>query len=241
MDRRSLIFGGFLGLPWWGRSKEIAACGARFAVLRKGSSRRRYLFIHGDETTARDCLAAHLAQHEGLGYSVLNNKRTITAPNGLLFDPNRMFSAAGLQRNVERLNPKADMAARQAVLALVARDRDRFVKRLLPPAQGLLVALHNNARGYTVQTEVPISEQVKLNAPTNPHEFLLCTDPADFAKVATSPFNVVLQNKPGGEDDGSLSRLMAVRGVRYINIEAGIGKAAEQKAMLDWVQANLPA
>ena len=43
----------------------------------------------------------------------------------------------------------------------------------------------------------------------------------------------------GGEEDGSLSRLMAKRGIRYVNIEAGIGKAAEQKAMLDWVRSNL--
>lgn len=32
---------------------------------------------------------------------------------------------------------------------------------------------------------------------------------------------------------------MAKRGIRYVNIEAGIGKAAEQKAMLDWAQSHL--
>ena len=48
MERRS-----FLALPWFGRRKEINACGARFRVIRRGSTARRYLFIHGDETTAR--------------------------------------------------------------------------------------------------------------------------------------------------------------------------------------------
>ncbi|MCX6607310.1 MAG: hypothetical protein NTV52_27515 [Acidobacteria bacterium] len=234
MERRS-----FLALPWFGRRKEIKACGARFRVIRRGSTARRYLFIHGDETTARDALAAHLTAHDGIGYSVLNGKRTITGAHGMVYDPNRMFSEEGLRRNLDRLNPKAEDWQKRAVLEIVAQDRESFVRRLTPPGKGLLVALHNNARGYSVKDEVAISEEVSLQDEAHLHEFLLCTDPGDFAKLKTSPFNVVLQGKPGGEEDGSLSRLMAKRGIRYVNIEAGIGKAAEQKAMLDWVQSNL--
>jgi len=235
MERRS-----FLALPWFGRRKEIKACGASFRVIRRGGTARRYLFIHGDEVTAQGVLAAHLALHDGLGYSVLNSKRTITAASGVVYDPNRMFSEEGLRRNLDRLNPTAEEWAKRAVLEIVAKDRARFVRRLTPPGKGLLVALHNNARGYSVKDEVAISEEVSLKDEAHPHEFLLCTDPVDFAKLKASPFNVVLQGKPGGEEDGSLSRLMATRGIRYVNIEAGIGKASEQKAMLDWVQANLP-
>ena len=235
MERRS-----FLALPWFGRRKEVKACGASFRVIRRGSTARRYLFIHGDEVTARDALAAHLALHDGVGYSVLNSKRTITAASGVVYDPNRMFSEEGLRRNLDRLNPTAEEWAKRSVLEIVAKDRERFLRRLTPPGKGILVALHNNARGYSVKDEVAISEEVSLKDEAHPHEFLLCTDPGDFAKLKASPFNVVLQGKPGGEEDGSLSRLMAKRGIRYVNIEAGIGKAAEQKAMLDWVQANLP-
>jgi hypothetical protein len=49
----------------------------------------------------------------------------------------------------------------------------------------------------------------------------------------------VLQNKPQGVEDGSLSRTAVRLGIRYVNIEAALGHAAEQKAMLDWVVANL--
>ena len=40
-------------------------------------------------------------------------------------------------------------------------------------------------------------------------------------------------------DDGSLSRLCAREGARYVNIEAGLGQEAKQKAMLAWVEQAL--
>lgn len=50
----------FLALPWFGRRKEIKACGASFRVIRRGNTARRYLLLHGDEVTAREVLAAQL-------------------------------------------------------------------------------------------------------------------------------------------------------------------------------------
>ena len=41
------------------------------------------------------------------------------------------------------------------------------------------------------------------------------------------------------EDDGSLSRLCATRGVRYVNIEAALGNAEAQQRMLDWIERVL--
>jgi hypothetical protein len=46
----------------------------------------------------------------------------------------------------------------------------------------------------------------------------------------------VLQIAGPKEDDGSLSRLAAARRVRYVNIEAPLGGAAEQRRMLDFVE-----
>jgi hypothetical protein len=72
--------------------------------------------------------------------------------------------------------------------------------------------------------------------PDRPREFILCTDPRDYARLATGPFNVVLQNVAPKEDDGSFSRLAAARRVRYVNIEAPLGSAAEQARMLAFVE-----
>ena len=79
-----------------------------------------------------------------------------------------------------------------------------------------------------------------MPAPGEPNDFMLCTDVNDFALLRQSPFNVVLQNEAKGEDDGSLSRLAASRRIRYVNIEAAMGRDAAQRAMLEWVETHLP-
>ena len=109
---------------------------------------------------------------------------------------------------------------------------------LLPPRGGLLVALHNNSEGYSVKDEVPISEETSLRQPDDPHAFFLCTDARDFAVLKSSPYNVVLQHAPK-DDDGSLSRLAAARGVRYVNLEVALGSADRQREMLRWMEWNL--
>jgi len=113
------------------------------------------------------------------------------------------------------------------------------VRALLPPAGGLLIALHNNSEGYSVRDEVPISDKVSLADEANPHEFFLCTQSQDYEKLSGSPYNVVLQNTAPPDDDGSLSRLSAIRGVRYVNLECALGKSARQKEMLEWADTRL--
>ena len=121
---------------------------------------------------------------------------------------------------------------------ILDRNREKLVRALLPTPGGLLVALHNNSQGYSVLDEVPISDQAALNDSAHPHDFLLCTQPPDFERLARSPYNVVLQNLAPKEDDGSLSRLAARRGLRYINIEAAQGNFQKQSEMLDWLTAK---
>ena len=71
------------------------------------------------------------------------------------------------------------------------------------------------------------------------HEFFLCTDARDFAVLKTSPYNVVLQANGPKDDDGSLSRLAAKRGFRYVNLEATLGQTEKQREMLNWLEWNL--
>ena len=69
---------------------------------------------------------------------------------------------------------------------------------------------------------------------------LLCTDPADYAILAQSAYNVVLQHNKPEADDGSLSHLAARRGVRYLNLEVRLGDADRQMEMLRWANGSLP-
>jgi len=227
-------------LPFWPfRSSTQKIGGVRFDIIRRGRSTHRYFHVHGNETTARELLYEHMRKFKGTGFTVQSLERQV-ALGALEIDPNRMFSREGAEKNLRRVNRNYSEAAMQNALLYLERDRPKFVKAILPPEGGLLIALHNNGPGYSVQTEVPISDEVSLADPQNPREFMLAVNRDDFAILKTSPFNVVLQDKAPPDDDGSLSRLCTKLGVRYVNIEARLGNLEAQRRMLEFIETKLP-
>jgi hypothetical protein len=239
LSRRDFIAASvFSWFPFF-RRKHISLAGARFRIIRNGNSKHRYLLIHGNEETAREVLTRHMQAHEGIAFIIQNHTRNIPIEGGQI-DPNRMFSRTGAEASLKRLNADWNPEKIQSALAILDRGRDKLVKALLPPPGGVIIALHNNSEGYSVTDEQPISDSASLREPANPHAFYLCTSPADFEILATGPYNVVLQHDGPKEDDGSLSRLAAARGIRYVNLEVSLGHAGRQKEMLDWLEWNLP-
>lgn len=242
--RQFLAAGAGLGLALG--SSSAAAIGGGSAKLagiqfdRRSTGRSadwRYLLIHGDESTARQVLNEHTSGR-GPALLVRGQTRTVELFGGRL-DPNRMFSNEGAEANLRRLNPGWTDGQVLSAVTYLGAHRHELVNKLLPPAGGLLVAMHNNQRGYTMKTEIPISEEVALNDPDHPEDFGLCVDPGDFARVRGGKYNFVLQSRPKGRDDGSLSRLASRLGVRYLNLEARLGNLEKQKAMLEWVEGVL--
>ena len=225
----------FLGLGWfpWLAPRHIGLAGARFRILRNGRSQRRYLRIHGNEETARRVLERHMETHEGIAY-VIESRTRVVAVESLRLDPNRMFSREGAEANLKALNPGAAAEQVRRALGVLDRGREKLVRALTPPKGGVTIALHNNSSGYSVAAEVPISDRSSLRQPGIPHAFFLCTDPRDFEVLKTSPYNVVLQQH--GPEDGSLSRLAAARGFRYVNLEVAAGEAERQWEMLNWLE-----
>jgi hypothetical protein len=151
-----------------------------------------------------------------------------------------MFSRAGAEANLKTLNPEWTEEQLSAALAVLDHGRPHLVKALLPHDRRLLIALHNNSEQYSVNDEVPISDATSIREPDNPHAFFLCTDPGDFKLLSESAYNVVLQQKKPQADDGSLSRLAAERGVRYVNLEVRMGNRDRQAEMLRWADFILP-
>ena len=234
--REFLIAAGFL--PFFGSHNRVTMAGISFRIVRRGSSPHRYLHIHGNETTARDVAMELVNAHGGTALLIQSNERYVPLRDGRI-DPNRMFSSEGASRNLRMLNPGwSEAQIANGALAL-SRDRHKFLKVIRPPAGGRIVALHNNSSGYSVESEVAISDRTSLKDEKNPHEFFLATDPRDYEKLAASPFNVVLQNTAPKDDDGSLSRLAAKLGIRYINLECGLGKIERQRELLGWLEENL--
>jgi hypothetical protein len=238
--REFLAYGSIFGFGWFPffRPKRISLAGATFRIIRNGRSKRRYLLIHGNEETAREVLTRHMESHEGIAFVIQNHTRNVTADAGQL-DPNRMFSRVGAEASLRRLNPDWPPERIQPALGQLDRGREKLVRALLPPRGGLLVALHNNSAGYSVEDEEAISDAKSIREPANPHAFFLCTDPDDYRLLSASAYNVVLQQHGPTEDDGSLSRLAAARGVRYVNLEVAIGESSRQKEMLDWMERTL--
>ena len=227
----------FLALGWfpWLSRRHISLAGARFRILRTGHSKRRYLRIHGNEETARQVLERHMETHEGTAY-VMESRTRLVAVESLRLDPNRMFSRVGAEANLKLLNPGVAPVRVESALHVLDRGRERLVRALSPPKGGLTIALHNNGPGYSVVDEAPIGDQTSLREPGNPRAFFLCTDPWDFEVLKTSPYNVVLQQHRPKQDDGSLSRLAAARGFRYVNLEVAAGQAERQREMLNWLE-----
>lgn len=219
---------------------------ARFRVQRgnsqtaHGADARRYLHIHGNETTARVVLAKHVARRAGVAVFVEGGTRAIEV-EGLALDPNRMFSPVGAEASLRRLNPRVGQAAISRALERLRRELPALLSVVLPASGGLLISVHNNSQGYNIQEEIPLSEQHHLPVPGEPNNFFLATHEQDYAALARGPYNAVLQMNPAGPDDGSLSRLCALRGIRYVNLEVILGAAERQREMLLWLDDALPA
>jgi hypothetical protein len=236
LNRREFLYA-LAWFPFFWRRRSIELAGIRFRIVRHGHSSRRYLHIHGNENTAREVLLRHMRTHAGIAYLIQSTTRNVEIEGGQL-DPNRMFSRVGAEKNLRMLNPQWPPDRLEKALNRLDRGRDKFVRHLFPPPGGLLIALHNNAE-YSVKDEVSASDRVALSDPDHPHDFCLCTSPADFEIIAKSPYNVVLQNTAPAEDDGSLSRLAAKRNIRYVNIEASHGNFDKQAAILEWLDTHL--
>jgi hypothetical protein len=217
--------------------KPLTIGGIRFDVEENGGSKRRYLHIHGNESTARDVLKEHLKSHKGLYYFVVSDKRYVPVGDCVI-DPNRMFTDTGARKSLERWNKAKTPAQIDAALALLAKDRDAFVKAVTPPKGGLLIAMHNNSEGYSIKDEIAISDKVHMPEEASPRDFMLVTNEKDFEKITKGPYNACLQ-KTIRTDDGSFSVLANSRAIRYVNIEAALGNYAKQKAMIGFLDQVL--
>ena len=234
MERRSFLLG---WVPAFFHRPQVDLSGIHFRVIRHGHSPRRFLVIHGDEDTARDVLTSYMRDNPGVAYIVTGKTREVEI-KGAKIDPNRMFSDEGARASLRSLNPNIGPEPLVAVLDYLDREREKLLRHLIPDKGSRLFALHNN-RDYSVRDELAASDRTSIKQPDQPRNFFLCTDPKDYGVLQQSPFNVVLQNKPD-PDDGSLSRLAARRGFRYINLECAIGEYAAQLERVRWLDEHLP-
>ena len=218
----------------------VDIAGIQFKVIKNGESNRRFIWIHGDEKTAAILLKRHLKDNYGTGFLIENNKREVYI-NDYMMDPNRIFSKAGIEKNLIKLNGNISKTAIDEMVSLIANDKDKFFDIITPPNGGLLIALHNNLHAYTIDDEIPLSTEISLKNNEHPHHhnFFICTNRNDYNLLSKSPYNVVLQETDPEEDNGSLSWFANRKGVRFINIETRLGYLSTQTKMLQYIEDHL--
>ena len=216
----------------------VEFAGARFTFYQNGDSPNKYIWIHGDEQTAKLALTHHFEKYGGIAFFIESETREIPFESTII-DPNRIFSRNGAYYALRKFKPGWERGTLKIALDEIDREREHFLDVLMPNKNGMLISLHNNFRGYNVNKEKGNSQRISIKKDENPRDFIICTDESDFEILSNSPYNVVLQNKIPEKDDGSLSWEALRRNVRYLNIETRLGYLSKQKAMLKYIEENL--
>jgi hypothetical protein len=220
------------------QNDKVQIATIQFKVIQNGDSDRRYIWLHGDEQTARMALENHMKKNQGKAFLVEGILRESEFYGGII-DPNRIFSSLGAKANIQKYNPRWTSTQKAQRLLTIDTDRKIFFKNIFPKNGELLIALHNNYKGYNINKELGRSDAKSIKKDQNPRDFFICTNRLDFEILSQSPFNVVLQEKSPKKDDGSLSWAAIRNDISYINIETRLGWLSQQKRMLNYIEKNL--
>ena len=220
------------------QKSHITFLGTDFNVIQNGDTPNRYIWLHGDEQTARMALEHHVNRYGGIAFFIQSKTREIPFESTMI-DPNRIFSRKGTYHALRKFKPDWQPGNLKKALDNIDMERDNFLEILMPSKSGVLISVHNNFRGYNVYMEKDKSQKVSIKSDQNPRDFIICTNSNDYESLSDGPFNIVLQNIFPDNDDGSLSWEALRRGVRYLNIETRLGYLTQQKKMLSFVESNL--
>ena len=209
-----------------------------------GNSKIVYINVHENEQTSVAAAKEVLGKNVGIlielkskgerliSFSLNNTRYT--------FDPNRIFSAAGIRSTLLEYGPCDPQAE-----SLVAQLAGAIIHTILSCGPAFIVALHNTTGDYSIDNYSfgGRLEQDKSQVFVNPlharTELFFTTDSEAFEIIKAGGYNVVLQNNDSVTDDGSLSVYCADHELRYINIEALHGRMLEQMEMIAFIHSAL--
>lgn len=209
-----------------------------------------YVNLHENETDSVAAARKVIAKKGGrLVLLKQNGKRNITFTlNGVLytFDPNRMFSNAGIKGTLKPYNK----VGAGVVRGLARAVHDAIILR--EGKKGVVVGLHNNSDSIEYSTEEysldsymydPVYmkgvAQLHLSKKKDRDDFFYTTFSSLYTRLAKKGFSVVLEGK-GVVDDGSLSVFARKHRIPYVNVEAQKGHRAEQRRMIDALTSVYP-
>ena len=150
------------------------------------------------------------------------------------FDPNRMFTAVGVDTTLARRG-RLTPAAHQAVSAFA----DSVLALIGFYDLSTIITVHNNTdERYSAREYMeagPYAQDarfVHVAAGSDADDFFFVTTEELYNDLRDAGFNVVMQDNALVTDDGSLSVLAGQAGIPYVNAEAQHGHFEEQRRML---------
>lgn len=198
--------------------------------LEKRGPGKAFVHLHQDEVTALKAAQMVIHSQGGTLLTLIHTgKRNIVFhlnQQRYEFDPNRIFTDAGIQKTLRQFGPYS-IAAHHTVKRLAEAIKQRLPK-------GKIIAVHNN-RSYSLKDYLPghlLASDARALYYSDKHHyrnFYLTTQKTDYLRLKRLKFNGILQAK-NATDDGSLSIYLAHRA--YINVEAGYDQLSAQIKML---------
>lgn len=194
--------------------------------------------LHDNETTSVQAAKAILEESGGTLIKIDNNHQRVIRFKfkGVYysFDPNRMFSSAGIEQTLHDNNRRMNKEA--------AAEIEKFAQQLIelfPDSTSCIIALHNNTEeAYSIKSYLPGHEreldakEVYADSLQDVDDIILTTDSLLFRKMADNHYNSIWQDNEKAKKDGSLSIYCGERKKRYINIETQHGKVEQYMEML---------
>lgn len=151
------------------------------------------------------------------------------------FDPNRIFSSAGVRKTVT-----GEGAVPEAAHLAVDKFARQFVSYFQLDKKSEFITLHNNGDGgLSIHTYEPGGEwaadtdELHVSRTVDPDEFFFVTEKRVYEELKQQDSNVILQDNSIKRDDGSLSVFAGRHGTRYINVEAEPTHTKEQIQMIE--------
>lgn len=193
--------------------------------------------LHDNEFTSVQAARLVLEQKGGILIKLDNHRQRVIRfrlrGRNYAFDPNRIFSRAGIAQTLKE-NGTVDPFAIAAIEKFATR-----LMNLIPDEATCVVALHNNTEGaYSVKSYLPGNEreqdarEVYANDKQDVDNIILTTDSILFKKMAEQGYNCIWQHNERAKKDGSLSVFYGEKNKRYINIETQHGRLAQYIEML---------
>lgn len=158
------------------------------------------------------------------------------------FDPNRIFTREGAEATLKQYSPPASLVTADIVGA-VFDFGDAVLSRYGYSKLPVIVVMHNNGPGYSIDSYLPGAEfagdaaQVSVGDNATARNFFLVTRLPIYEGLVALGQNVVLQSQ-NATNDGSLSYLAMTGNKNYVNIEGAAAsgsdgaEVAEQVAQL---------